>query len=457
MEHLSRNDLDNIHRNTLRVLEEVGFKVENDVLLEVLAGIGAKIDLPSQIARFPRQVVASFLSECPKVDWKHKKPKLLVRASLYEGKYLDPHSEQLSPLSPECVERYLRLAHALPNINATFITGCPWGPSAELEPLYERFYCWKYGADPSGILYPTAQASRLLDLYQVYAQLKEKPVQELFSGGVFVQSPLRFSAEEAAQFVWWWSRGFRVDLSHMTTAGLTGPVTPAGVVTVHLAEAIAMGLLLKACYGESKLNLMAMLAPLDMRTMMRPYGRPEMAAANLLFAEMARYYGFSCFLHSGVSDAKRPSNESGAQKVISSLSALFAGADAMIDAGLLAADCIYSPVQMILDNELAGALELLLRPYDCSDGAIGYEAIAEAGPGGLFADLTHTVEHFREESWEPSIWSREPLEAWIEKDGKTDGTRAVAAYDALMAEAPPLNCLTEEEEMALLEVIEGKG
>jgi hypothetical protein len=41
-------------------------------------------------------------------------------------------------LTPGIVEDYFRLAAALPNVNATFITGCPWGASAELEPLYDR-------------------------------------------------------------------------------------------------------------------------------------------------------------------------------------------------------------------------------------------------------------------------------------------------------------------------------
>ena len=450
----SQNDLENIHRNVLRVLEQVGLKVENEALLVALAGVGAQIEAPRQIARFPRPVVEEFLSACPKVNGRNRRPNLLVRASIYEGKYLDPHTNEIGGLTPGIVERYLRLARTLPNINATFITGCPWGPSAELEPLYERFYCWKYGADPSGILYPATQAPRLLDLYQAYAQLKARPVREVFTGGVFLMSPLRFSAEEAAQFVWWWSRGFRVSISNMTTAGLTGPVTPAGVVTVHLAEAIAIALLRKACYGETQLSLMAMLAPVDVRTMMRPYGRPEMAIANLLFAQMAGYYGFSCFLHSGASDAKRPSCEAGAQKTMTTLSALLAGADAMIDAGLLGEDCVYSPIQMILDNDLAGALQRFLRPYDCSDEAIGFEAIAEAGPGGLFIGLGHTAERFREELWEPSIWNREPLGAW---DGRVDVERALAAYDTLTAEASELNFLTPEEETALRAIIESGG
>jgi trimethylamine--corrinoid protein Co-methyltransferase len=349
----------------------------------------------------------------------------------------------------------MRLAHALPNVNATFITGCPWGPDSELEPLYERFYSWKYGAEPSGILYPHPAAPRLLDLYQAYAQMKGKTVKEVFHGGVFMLSPLRLSAEEAEQFVWWWSRGFDAHIAHMITSGLTGPVTPAGVVVVHLAEAIAIGFLRQACYGTTGLDMLAMVAPVDMRSTTRPYGRPEMATANLLFAQMARFYGTDCFLHSGASDANLPSNESGAQKAICTLSALLSGADAMIDAGGLAMCDGHSPIQMILDNELAGSLHSFLRPYDCGDAAIGFDTIAEAGPGGMFIWQEHTVERYREELWEPSLWNRVALEAWLGGDRKLDVDLARDQYNAIMAEAPPANFLSEAEEKALRGIIEG--
>ncbi len=457
MPRVTKSDIDNIHRNMLRVLEDVGVKVENDVLLDALAGIGARVDRQQQLVRFPNPLVEAFLQECPKVVWEQRTPRLLVRASLYHGRQLDPHTGALTDMTAEAVERYLRLARALPHINASLITGCPWNPHAEREPLYERFYCWKYGAEPSAILYPLEQAPRLLELYQAYAQLKGKAVTEVFSGGVYLLSPLRFSAEEAAQFVWWWSRGFTVYISHMSTAGLSAPVTPAGSVTLHLAEAIAIALIHKACYHQSRLGLTALLGPMDMRTMRRPYGRPEMATANLLFAEMARYYGLSCFLQSGVSDAPCPSYESGAQKAISTLSALQAGADAMIDAGLLNGDCVYSPIQMILDNELAGVLGRFLRPYDCSDEAIGFDAIAEAGPGGLFTGLKHTAERFRDELWEPTVWTRDPSERPSEGTANEDVARALAVYEAIMAEAAPLNMLTAQEECVLMEVIEGCG
>ncbi|MBI3986854.1 MAG: trimethylamine methyltransferase family protein, partial [Lentisphaerae bacterium] len=423
--------------------------------LEARAGIGAQVAGGAQRARYPRRVVEEFLAGAPRTDWSQRRPRLIVRASLYAGRYLDARTGSLVAVNESRVREYFQLAAALPNVNARFITGCPWAPRPADEPLYERLYAWKYGADPSGILYPLESNPRLLALYQAYAGLKGKTLPDVFCGGVFLMSPLRFSAEEAAQFVWWWEKGLHVGIAHMTTAGLTAPVTISGLATMNIAEEIALALLDKACYGSNRLSFLAMVAPLDMRTTMRPYGRPEMPLANSLVTAMARFYGVECFVQSGVSDAKTPGSQAGAQKTISALSGLMSGADAMIDAGLLSSDELYSPLQMVLDNELAGALERLMRPVDCSNEAIGFETMREVGPGGLFTAAEHTVERYRDEIWEPSLWDRVLFSAWQADGRKTESDRARETFERIMAAPPVIERLQPGEEAALRRIIEG--
>ena len=453
---ITRDQQENLHRNILRILEEIGVRVENAALLDRLAAIGGRVHAAESVARFPAGVVEAFLQSVPKIDWTTRRPNLMVRASFYAGEYLDARTGALGPLTEQNVREYLTVARALPNVTGTFLTGCPWCGRAEDEPLYERLYAWKYGSEHSGILYPLESRERLLTLYEAYAQLRKKPVSELFCGGVFMMSPLRFGAEEAAQYLWWQGRGFPIEVSHMTTAGLTAPVTTAGVVAVNVAEEIAIALLRKACYGESRLNFCTMISSVDMRTMVRPYGCPELVSANRVVADIARFYGVACFGHSGVTDAKRPGCEAGAQKAMNALGTLLGGADAMIDAGLLSSDEIYSPVQMILDNELAGALKHLLRPVACDDDAIGFEAIREAGPGGLFTGLPHTLERYRDELWQPQVWTRLLRDAWRTAGSKQDIDLARDRFEAIMARPPEIEKLTPDEEQILRKVIAGK-
>ena len=450
---ISRAQQENLHRNVLRILEEIGACIENATLLDALAAIGGVVQTSDNRVRFPASMVESFLHSVPKIDWSTRQPNLMVRASFYAGQYLNARTGALEPLTEELVREYLTLARALPNVNATFLTGCPWHGCAEDEPLYERLYAWKFGADHSGILYPTESREKLLALYEAYAHIRRRSPRDLFHGSVFMMSPLRLSAEEAAQFLWWQSRGFPVELSHMTTAGLTAPVTTAGVVAMNVAEEIALALLHKACYGESRLHFCTMISSVDMRTMIRPYGCPELTAANRVMADMARFYGVTCLGHSGVTDAKRPGCEAGAQKTMSALGTLLAGADAMVDAGLLSSDEIYSPIQMILDNELAGALNHCVKPVACDDDAIGLDAIREAGPGGLFTGLPHTIEHYRDELWQPKVWTRLLRDAWQTAGSNQDTDLARSLFETIMAHPPSIDQLTPDEEIILRNVI----
>jgi trimethylamine--corrinoid protein Co-methyltransferase len=234
-----------------------------------------------------------------------------------------------------------------------------------------------------------------------------------------------FGRHEAYQVAYFWERGLRVGIGgSMLTMGATAPVTLAGAVALNLAEQLALCILDWALWGEKRLHLGASIAMMDMRTTIRPFGRPEMIVANLMMAQLARHYGASFSGHAGLTDAKLPSAEAGAQKALSALPTLLAGGRVWIDAGLLSIDELYSPVQMILDNELLSVLKHFAQSFEVSEETIGLETILQAGPGGHFLDKLHTARHFRAEQWLPEIWSRRMLRPWIEAGSRTDVDKA---------------------------------
>ena len=115
---------------------------------------------------------------------------------------------------------------------------------------------------------------------------------------------------------------------------------------------------------------------MDMRTAIRPYGRPEMAITNVMTAQLARHLGASFAGHGGLSDAKRPSVEAGAQKALTAIPTLLAGGHLWLDAGLLAIDEVCSPIQMVLDNEFISVLKHLVRPFAVDEEAVGLDTIS---------------------------------------------------------------------------------
>ena len=456
---MSAQEVDLIHQGALRILGEMGMEVQNRRLLEVLAGFGLRVDSENERAYFPPSLVERFIADSVKYDWEHAQPRVSGSAGVYHGLYHDPASNGLVPWTESALAFYFALARHLPHLDGASMLGCRLPVPALLEPLYERYYCWLYGAEEGGSIYLGEVCPYLLDLYQVLAGARGVPLEQVFRASVYVVPPLKLGRHEAYQVAYFWERGLRVSIGGgMPAMGATAPVTLAGAVTLNLAEQLALSILNRALFGDNRFSLHCSISVMDMRTAIRPFGRPEMAIANLMTAQLARHYGAAFSGHAGLTDAKLPSAEAGAQKMLSGIPTLLVGGSLWVDAGLLSIDEVYSPIQMVLDDEMLSALKQFTREFQVSEETIGLGTIFEAGPGGQFLDKPHTARHFRSEHWEPGIWSRHMLRPWLDAGRQLDVDRARELALEVQAEvqqgglAPP--GMPEGVEREVLGVIE---
>ncbi len=422
---LSPSELRLIHDGALRILAEMGMEIQNESLLLALREAGLEVDLDAARARFPCRVVERYLAESQHHNWTEAVPQVSGSAGVYHSLYHDPASGELVPWTEGRLATYFALARLVPGIDGASMLGCRLPVQPSLSPLYERYYCWKYGAREGGSIHLDALCPYLLDLYRARADEEGVPLAEAFRATVYVVPPLKLGRHEAYQVATFRQAGLRVRIGGgMLTMGATAPATLAGAVTLNLAEQLALRLVDWALFGEQRLHLSCSIAPMDMRTAIRPFGRPEMAIANLMTAQLARHYGASFSGHAALTDAKLPSVEAGAQKATSGVATLLAGGSLWVDAGLLSVDEVCSPVQMILDHEWMRALGHMVQPFEVNDDTLGLDAILQAGPGGHYLDSPHTVRHFRHELWIPEIWSRHMLRTWEGEGRRIDADLA---------------------------------
>jgi trimethylamine--corrinoid protein Co-methyltransferase len=451
---LGPNEEETIHRNVLRIVDEVGLQVEHEGLLERVAAVGGRVDRDTQRVTFSPDEAVGFIETCRR-PLDAGTPHLSGGASIYYGRYLDPRDDRFVPLTVERVREFYTVARALPHVDGLGILGCPLeGIPSDVEPLYERYWAWMLGAGPGGSIHRLNLCAPILEMCAVHAAATGRTLEQAFNGTVYLVPPLKLGYQEAAQVAWFLEGGLRVGIGgSMITGGATGPVTLAGMVTLGIAEGLLLGMLNRALFDDRTWGIWMSVTAMDFRTAMRPYGRPDMVLANLMGAQMARRYGAQYGGHCGLTDAMRPSPQAAAQKVQSALPTLMAGGHAAIAAGLLAIDEVFSPLQLVLDDEIISALAQFTRDYEVSDASIGAEVVAQVGPGGTFLAEPHTAEWFRREMWEPTIWERHPFAAWQERDGRTDVERARARVLALVADTPEESGLSQEEQRDLQAII----
>ena len=417
---LSTSEVELIHNSALRILAEMGMEIQNQPLLKELADFGLLVDYQAERVRFPTKIVEQFLYEVDKYDWENHVPQVRSTAGLYHGLFHDPLSGELLPWTEERMAFYFALARKLEHIDGASMLGNRLPGPSNLEPLYERYYCWKYGASEGSSIYLDEICPYLYELYQIRADSQGVPIQQVFDGTVYLVPPMKLGRHEAYQVQYFKERGLRVGIGDMYALGGTAPVTYASAVTLNWAENLALRILDWAWFGIKRLHLGTSIAAMDMKTMIYPFGRPAMGISAVIAAQIARHFGASFSGHGGLSDSKLPSVESGAQKALTALPTLLAGGSFWMDAGLLSIDEVYSPIQMILDNEFLSALKHFVKSFEVSEESISLETIFEAGPGGGYIDKVHTARYFRTELWQPEIWSRTMLGPWQQSGRKLD-------------------------------------
>lgn len=438
----------------LTILADTGVSVEHAQLSAKLIEHGAVADAASSRITIPRAVAEEMLGSAKKVSYENIPVTLRTFAGVYQGWYLDVDGEFL-PWTHECLLDYAKLAQSLPNVENMFMLGYPAaGVPDMLRPLYEKLYCWRHGIDGGKSIWDTGLCEAIHEMWRIYADATGETAGKLFNGTVYLISPLRFGREEAAQFWYFQEKGLRVTVGQLGSLGATTPVTLAGALALHLAESLFINYLNRVFFGDSELRLYNSISTIDMSTGIFQYGRPEQALLNAAGAQVAAHLGAHFEGHGGLSDAKTPGYQSAAQKMCSALGGALCYGSGILEAGLLGVDEINSPIQMILDDEMAGAMTKFFAPIPVNAESLALDVIAAAGPGGNFLDCDHTFENFREALWFPTLWSRETYSIWKAGGGKTEVDLAKDKYRSIMATAELRECLPDDAVAALERVIE---
>ena len=85
-------------------------------------------------------------------------------------------------------------------------------------------------------------------------------------------------------------------------------------------------------------------------------------------------------------------------------------------------------------------------PLDVDEATLGFEAIAEVGPGGHFFGSAHTLERYETAFYRPLLSDWRNFETWHEDGARTATERANTIWKQLLAESaePPMDPAVRE-------------
>jgi trimethylamine---corrinoid protein Co-methyltransferase len=416
LEVLSAEEIQAIHRSSLRILERTGVRVPQEEWLRRLRKAGAKVEENSGIVRIPSPMIEEMIRQIQTASQTSppQEPPARLEGVISTQLYLVDYrtcSRRLGLLE-DVLKGIALLQHLknFPSANAVVVpSDVPPPPLAEVVSM-QMIYSYSRKPGCTYVLTPFS-ARHVIRMAEVISQ----PVWFLLDP----VSPLQFRQENLEIAVIFAQAGQPLYAGSMVMAGATGPVTLAGTLTLQNAELLASLFLIFMLTGSpSKRVYNSGPHSVDPATMLCSFGSPNQALLGIGMAQLGRHYGLECVANAGLTDSLLPDFQAGLEKSATAIFGLLAGLDKIGCQGLVGADQGFSFEQLALDNEWMEYCNYILEGIEVTEEAIAVDLIEQIGIGGNFLAEEHTARHCRRNSFQSIILNRQGWEAWSDAKAK---------------------------------------
>jgi trimethylamine--corrinoid protein Co-methyltransferase len=456
VEVLTSEEIQVIHRSSLRILERVGVRVPHEDCLARCARAGAKVDESSGVVRLPAGLMEEVLQRFrgqPEADLPDRKVAPLTGV-ISTQVYLVDYATQTRRLgSLDDVRKGIALVQHLSNFPTANAVVVPSDVGTELADIVCFQLIYSYSKKPGGtyVLTPFS-AKHVVSM----AQVMDRSVWFLLDP----VSPLQFRRENIEIASIFARAGQPLYIGSMVMAGATGPVTLAGTLSLHNAELLATLFLVHALTQEYRYDIYnSGPHTVDPRTMICSFGSPNQALFGICMAQLGRFYGIRRVANVGLTDSLRPDFQCGIEKAVSAVFGSLAGIQTIGCQGLVGADQGFSYEQLVLDNEWMEFYNFILRGVEVTEETIAADVIEAIGIGGNFLGEEHTAKNFRKSLFQSKLLNRQDWETWIADGGKDTLARAhdyVGDMTANYRAALPVCTAQQFDELARIVVLARK-
>lgn len=446
---LSDEEIRCIHQCSLDVLADTGIFVELKKMRRLLADHGCRIDESTRIVKFPADMVEKHLACAPrafticgpdgKTEWTVS-PDTRVWAGLGTAfRFLDPASGDITDATQEDVRKHIVLFNHLPHV-----VGSQMDINALDIPMHtihvEAIRAWihnsrkPYGMGAFGVMATTD----MMEMCAMAAGGREKlKAQRPFLAIASIQSPLSTSQIQLEGMMILAEYNQVIIAAPEAMAGTTAPVTLAGLLVQHNAEIVAHIVMSQVVNPGNPVMYGSVSTVADMRKGFAALGAPETGMLSAASAQMGHFYNLPVRAVAGATESKQLDVQCGFERGQSMLMAAMSGVNYVTCVGTLESSNMGVHELCLIDDEIIGRVERIVRGIDVSDTTLAMAQIRKAGPNGNYLMDPFTREHFRTEHFIPALSDRESLEGWktLGRKGMVDAARE--KMDKILADHTP--------------------
>jgi trimethylamine--corrinoid protein Co-methyltransferase len=463
---LSEEEKQKVHRESVRILEEVGVRFGSTPALELLADHGAEVNPKHKIARIPAVMVEKALETAPKSfvlgarnpAYDVALPSACPSYNLDGGVTyaLDFYSGRRRYGRTEDLEKGLKVFEEME------MGSVVWPPVVvhDFPPnsaLVRRFitslkYTSKHLQDE---IFRVNEVPYFIEACVAIAGSEELlRRRKLFSVVYCPVAPLVHDREMSEAYLSLCDYEVPILIFPMPAAGSTGPASLHSNIALANAEGLSSLVLFQTAHPGTPLIYGNASGSFDFSTGVFLEGSPEMVLQTAALGEMARFYKLPNTQAGCLTDAKQHGPQAVLEKFLTTMPLVLSGVDVVQGIGALECSQVLSLEQIVVDHEIARLCHRLRQGVDLAEEKDYFGDIEEAGPGGNFLMAESTVEACRSDEFLNSqLLDRHTYESWLQLGRPGLYERARERVERIL-DSPQKSPLPETTIQALDEIME---
>jgi len=473
LEFLKPKLMEQIIDEAFEVLERRGVLVENREGTNLLEDAGMKVlkrDDRGVVISITRELIEKSLKTVPssvKLYDRDGSDKSVMTLEMDSDKvYFDPgssapcvldyQSKQIrEPRTKDLVD-FVRVADALPNIDAQSTAVVPTDVPAAIADRYRLFLVLRNSTKA------VVTGTFSLDGFEVMKEmlvtirgdekaLKEKPL-AIFSA--CPSPPLKWSNLTCHDLIRCARAYIPVELISMPLTGASAPITLTGTLVQHTAETLSGVVISQLAQPGAPLLWGGSPAAFDMRTGTTPMGAIETMMIDGAYMQVGRYFGFPTQAYMGLSDSKLVDAQAGLESGMGTMLAALCGANLVAGSGMLVFESCQSVEKLVIDNEICGMVKRLIAGIAPRTKTLAEDLLqGDIYAGTHFLASPTTARWCRDEFFYPGVViDRNNRETWAKKGSASAGQRAHQEVTRILSsyKPAPLNPEIDKELVRLM-------
>ncbi|RLE07602.1 hypothetical protein DRZ78_02705 [Candidatus Aerophobetes bacterium] len=443
---LSPAEIRKIHDTSIRILSEIGVKVNNDEILDLLSDAGALVNKETKVVRIPEHLVMEGIEKSKKEHVLYGRGvgkiakfgygKQLFMSTAGQYIWIDETTKERRPGTLNDSRTAILIGDALEGIDIVGAFVLPAEIPSKVRDIHLYAELIKNTEKPCFTWINNGKTAKyIIEMFKVIAggeeKLRNKPMVEAFVEPI---SPLQFGKEGLEILIEFAKLRLPVGFGPMAMTMATAPATLAGTVAQENAEILAGVTISQVISPGLPVTYWGIPHIMDPATGNISFGSPEQGLMAVAITELAKSYGFPVGINVGLTDSKLPDVQNGLERGMTLLLGALAGADIFGHMGIVGADQGASLAELVINDEMISYLRRIMRGFNINKETLAFEVIKRVNIGGHFLEDEHTLKHFRKELWSPELFDRDSWEIWKQKGGDTILEGAIKKKEMILRE-----------------------